>query len=312
MKVLVTGANGFVGAKFVQKLRDAGNDVVAATREMVGDINADTDWCALLQGVDIVIHTAARAHVLCEDSADPVQAYTCTNVDATENLARQAAQAGVKRFLFMSSINVLASYSDKPLQADDEPAPTNDFSRSKWQAEQALMKIADASELDYTIIRAPLVYGPGVGANFYSLLQHVDKQCPLPFACVNAQRDFVSSANLCDLVMTCIDHPSAANQIFLVADGSPISTGDMIKKLAVMMGRKTRMLPVPAWILFTAATLLGKKRSYHSVCSALVIDMSKTRDLLGWTPPKPLDDGLKRTVDWYLESVYAAHKSKEN
>ena len=304
LSVLVTGANGFIGSALVQYLEEAGHKVIPATRAEVGSINADTDWFELLQGVDVVVHTAARVHVLHEKVADPMSEFRITNVYATMNLAEQAAANGVKRFIFLSTIGVLGNYSMHPLHEDDEVNPSNAYSASKWEAEQGLIELADKGVIETVIIRPPLVYGVGVKANFYRLMKAVDKGWPMPFGRVRNKRDFVSKRNLCGLIATCLDHPQAKNQTFLVSDDKQISTPDLIAMLAFLMAKKAWLIPLPVRLVHLAAKLLRKERLYHSICNSLRVDCSKAKNLLGWQPEQSMDDGLKKTVDWYRESVY--------
>lgn len=267
----------------------------------VGDVTGTTDWSEALHGVDVVVHLAARVHVLYESVTDPISEFRHTNVDATVNLARQAAQAGVKRFVFISSIGVLGNYSIRPFQEDNRPMPSNAYSASKQEAERQLMAVSRDTGLEIVIIRPPLVYGPGVKANFYRLMHAVDARKPLPFGLVKNKRDFISVTNMCSLIECCLTHPEAAGQIFLAADGEAVSTPALIRKLAALLGVKPRLIPVPVSLLLLGAMLLRKERFYHSICSSLRIDTSKAQSLLGWVPPQSLDEGLRQTVEWYLE-----------
>jgi nucleoside-diphosphate-sugar epimerase len=309
VKVLVTGANGFIGCHLSRWLVQEGYEVHKAVRQasamqdhvfQVGDINGQTDWSQALDGVDVVVHAAARVHVLYETVTDPISEFRHANVDATINLAEQAHRMGVKRFVFISTIGVLGNYSRAPFVEGKQPYPSNAYSASKMEAEQQLLRLAKKTGLEVVIIRPPLVYGPGVKANFYRLMQAIDHSKPMPFGAVCNARDFISVANICSLITTCLTHPAAANEIFLAADGEPVSTPALIRKLAAAMGRKAKLIPIPVWVLSAGAFLLRKERFYHSICSSLRIDTSKARTLLGWQPPQSLDDGLRQTVEWYV------------
>lgn len=275
----------------------------------IGDIDGATDWSSALEGVDAVIHAAARVHVLHEPVRDPLSEFRHVNIDATVKLAEQAAEAGVKRFVFLSTIGVLGNYSKTPMNEHKNPTPPNAYSASKREAEVRLMQVADRTGLEVVIIRPPLVYGPGVKANFLRLMQAVDKGLPLPFGRVRNLRDFVSIDNLCSLILLCLHHPAAANQMFVVADGEPISTPALIRRLAKLMGRPSRLLPVPRWMLWQGARLMHKERLYHSICSSLRVDTSHARRTLGWQPVETLDEGLRQTVAWYMHQKQAAQSA---
>lgn len=316
MKVLVTGANGFVGSWLCDVLQREGHEVVRAIRSgectnplhhhiVIGDMDGGTDWLPALAGVEVVIHTAARVHVLHESVTDPLSEFRHVNIDATVRLAEQAAESGVQRFIFISTIGVLGNYSTTPMDEHRTPNPPNAYSASKREAEVRLMQVADRTALQAVIVRPPLVYGPGVKANFLRLMQAVDKGMLLPFGRVRNKRDFISIENLCQLVMLCLDHPAAANQIFVVADGEPISTPALIRKLARLMEKPARLLPVPRWLLWQGAKFMRKERLYHSICSSLRIDTSHARTLLGWQPAQSFDEGLRQTVEWYKQQSSA-------
>lgn len=290
-------------------LEDAGHHVRRACRSsiagcadayVIGELSEETEWRDALDGVDVVVHTAARVHVLHESVSDPVSEFRRVNVRSTQHLARQAAQQGVKRLIFISTIGVLGNYSKEPFTEGDKPNPSNIYSMSKWEAEQALLRIADEVKLDVVIIRPPLVYGPGVKANFLRLMQCVNRQHTLPFKWVHNARDFISIGNLCHFIEEVLEHPKAVNETYLVSDNEPISTPDLICALAQHCGVQPKLLPVPTWILRLGAKLLSKERFYHSVCSSLRIDTRKAHDQLGWYPKETMQEGLRQTVDWYL------------
>ena len=312
MKILVTGANGFVGSHLCEMLAQQGHQVVRAVRSRqsgdgddvveTGEISSTTDWRAALEGVEVVVHSAARVHVLNESINEPMSEFREINVHGTVRLAEQAAAAGVKRLVFISTIGVLGNYSESPLHEHYHPHPSNGYSRSKREAEAKLMQLPPECGIEITIIRPPLVYGPGVKANFLKLMRCIDAARPLPFGMVPNARDYVSIANLCHFIERCLWHEAAANQVFLVADGEPISTPELIRRLARLMGRPVRLLPVPRWVLRVGARLLRKERLYHSICSSLRIDTSKAQLYLDWQPVESLQQGLEQTVAWYRSS----------
>ena len=311
MKVLVTGANGFVGRAVWQRLNsmsgvqaigsvrgataftDSGASVVA-----VGDMSAQTHWSSALAGVEAVVHAAARVHVMDETATDPLTEFRRVNVQGTLHLARQAAKAGVLRFVFISSIKVNgeATKQGSPFFADDLPAPLDPYGVSKMEAEQGLREIAAQTGMEVVIIRPPLVYGPGVKANFAALMQIVQRGWPLPLGAVNNKRSLVALGNLVDFIATCLSHPQASNQTFLVSDGYDLSTTELVGGLARAAGVPARLVPVPVWALRTGATLLRKADAAQRLCGNLQVDISKARSLLGWAPPVSVDEGLRRAV----------------
>ncbi|WP_417223853.1 UDP-glucose 4-epimerase family protein [Amphritea sp.] len=311
MKLLVTGATGFLGSNLVFRLSALGCDVVISSRGStasvsfggsvvnVGNMDANTDWQAAVQNVDAVIHTAAIAHVINENNANSIEHYSDVNAKGTLNLARQAASAGVKRFIFISTVKVLGESTavDKPFKANDQFNPIGPYARSKWLAELGLMQLGADTNMEVVIIRPPLVYGPGVKANFLRMIQLVEKGIPLPLGAINNKRSFVALDNLVDLIITCIDHPAAANEVFLAGDGEDLSTSELLRGIAVAMGKPSRLFPVPeSWLRF-AARLLGKKDIADRLLDSLQVDISKTRDMLGWSPPISVEEGLRRCFD---------------
>lgn len=311
--ILVTGANGFVGGALIMRLtadREY-NGVVAAVRRktesrpegvrqvQVGDLLSTTDWCLALKGVDAVVHCAARVHVMQEDATDPLQAYREVNVNGTLNLARQSAQAEVRRFVFVSSIKVNgeATQPDQPFSADDVPSPLDPYGVSKLEAEQGLRDIEAQTGMEVVIVRPPLVYGPGVKANFASMMRWVARGIPLPLGALQNARSMVALDNLVDLLVTCLTHPAAAGQTFLVSDGEDVSTTELLRRTAQAMDKKALLLPVPASGLELGASLLGKRAVAQRLCGSLQVDIEKTRRLLGWSPPLTLDQGLKKAVE---------------
>lgn len=318
MKVLVTGSNGFVGRAVLQRLnnmsgvealgsvrRAAAFTEVGASVVAVGDLSAQTDWSVALAGIDVVLHAAARVHVMDDTATDPLVEFRRINVYGTLNLARQAAASGVRRFVFISSIKVNGETTelDQPFTADDEPAPLDPYGISKMEAEQGLRKIAAETGMEVVIIRPPLVYGPGVKANFQAMMRWLARGVPLPLGAIHNRRSMVSLDNLVDLIVTCIDHPAAANQTFLVSDGEDLSMTQLLQRLGRALGKPARLIPVPAMLLKAGAALVGKPAIAQRLCGSLQVDISKTRQLLGWTPPLSVDEGLKRAAEGYLREA---------
>lgn len=308
MKVLVTGSNGFIGSTLCDQLADADVGFIRAVRNphsgavAVGSINGETDWSEALQDVGAVVHLAARVHVLNENTLDSEAEFQKVNVDGTANLARQAAQAGVSRFVFISSIGVHGQNSGEvPFSADDLPAPHNQYSRSKQRAEQELKKVCDETEMESVVIRPPLVYGPGEGANFLRLMKWIDSGIPLPLGALKNLRSLVFAGNLCNLILKCLTHPAAAGETFLVSDDRDISTPELFRMMGSKMGKPARLFPVPQPMLCLAGGLLGRSRDITRLCGSLQLDISHTQKVLGWTPPFTLEAGVKKTVLDYLE-----------
>ena len=310
-KVLVTGASGFLGGAVVECLATCeSHDVLAMVRSEstmftphVELVCADLDNLSRrplpLVGVDVIVHCAARVHVMGDNSDDPLTQYRRINVDATVELAKQAVLAGVKRFIFISSIKVNGEVTvrGKPYTAEDLPAPSDPYGISKMEAEQQLKLIADTSNLEVVIIRPVLIYGPGVKANFNSMMKWLSSGVPLPLGAIRNQRSLVALDNLVDLIVTCISHPAAANQIFLVSDGDDMSTTKLLTRMGVALSKKARLLPVPTSIVFTCAALLGLRGVAQRLCGSLQVDISKTHDLLGWSPPSTVEDSLLKTAE---------------
>lgn len=310
MKVLITGVSGFVGRALCVTLSRSGHSVRGALRQIectgvlsegvelvvVGQINAETDWEAALAGCDLVVHLAARVHVMDDEASDPLAEFHETNTEATLNLARQASQAGVKRFVFISTIKVNGEGGDAPYRETDMPAPEDAYAISKWEAEQGLQRIARETGLEVVILRPPLVYGPGVKANFLRLMQTVQKGWPLPLGAIRNRRSLLYLGNFVDAIRLCIEHPAAAGQTFLLDDGKPVSTPELIRALAHAMGRPARLLAVPAGVLEVAGALSGRRAAVARLTGSLFVDSSAIRSRLGWMPPYTLQQGLAATV----------------
>lgn len=306
MKVLVTGANGFVGRALCARLDQAGHQVVPGVRrpcgisgeKVVGDIDGATRWAEAVQGCQTVVHLAARVHVMRDTAADPFDEFRRTNVAGTLNLARQAAAAGVRRFVFISSVKVHgeSTQAGRLFSEGDAPAPQDAYGLSKLEAEQGLLSMAQATGMELVIIRPPLVYGPGVRANFQSLMRAVAKGLPLPLAAVDNRRSLVGLDNLVDFIVTCMAHPAAANQTFLVSDGEDLSTPELIRRLAQSMGKPPRLFALPQGLLRALAALAGRKAAMERVCGNLQVDITKARTILAWRPPQSVRQGLSQTV----------------
>lgn len=312
MKILVTGASGFIGTALIRSLcdKDCFRIVAALRHQMTGvptgvdfvkvnGLTAVTDWNMALAEVGVVVHLAARVHVMNDLSMDPLAKFRQVNVAGTLNLARQAAAAGVKRFIFLSSIKVNgeSTLPGHPFSERDIPAPQAPYSVSKYEAEEGLRQLAKETGMAVTIIRPPLVYGHGVKANFQHMLLWVKRGIPLPLGAISNQRSLVALDNLIDFILTCIVHPNAADQTFLVADGEDLSTTELLRRVGLALGKPARLIPVAVSLLNLSATLTGKKAIAQRLCGSLQVDISKARELLGWTPPLSLDDGLRRAVE---------------
>lgn len=314
--ILLTGATGFVGGAILKRLcNDRILPVVAVVRGesqikvqdvstlRIDSFDGTTPWEGKLAGSSVIIHSAARVHVMNDAESDPLAAFRKVNVEGTLNLARQAAASGVQRFIFISSIKVNGegTASGAAYTADDAPAPVDPYGISKMEAEQGLRKIAAETAMEVVIIRPVLVYGPGVKANFLSMMRWLSKGIPLPFGAINNSRSLVALDNLVDLVITCIDHPAAANQTFLVSDGEDLSTTVLLSKMANALEKPARLIPVPSWLLQGGAQLLGKKGLSQRLCGSLQVDIKKTRTLLSWTPPISVDEALAATALHFRE-----------
>ncbi len=315
-RILVTGARGFVGKVLCANLQQRGYRVRGAVRAagaatersgrepsetaVVGEITPETDWGAALASVDAIIHLAARVHVMRDVAADPLAEFRRVNTAGTERLARSAAAAGVRRLVYVSSIKVNGeeTFGDRAFSASDDPAPQDAYAVSKWEAEQALQRVARETGLEIVIVRPPLVYGPGVKGNFAQLLEVAAKGIPLPLGSVRNQRDLIYVANLADALAVCAMHPAAAGQTYLVCDGQPVSTPDLLRKLAVAMGAPARVFSCPPAALRLAGRLTGKTRQMARLLGSLRVDDAKIRTDLHWAPPCTLQQGLQVTAEW--------------
>lgn len=307
MNILLTGATGFLGTRLAGEIaRKGGHGLTCAVRRagsarygtelVVNGLDAGTDWSDAVRNQNVVVHAAARAHVMKEGMADPLSEYRRVNVGGTIKLARQAAEAGVRRFVFISSIKVNgeSTVAGNPFTAQDIPAPSDPYGISKMEAENGLSQIARDTGMELVVIRPPLVYGPGVKGNFASMIKMVEKGLPLPLGAVYNQRSLVSLDNLVDFIVTCIDHPAAANEVFLVGDGRDLSTTELLREVGKAMGVPARLIPVPAGVLMFTARVFGKKEVADRVLGSLQVDISKARRLLNWEPALSVEEGLRR------------------
>ncbi|MBN1242936.1 MAG: NAD-dependent epimerase/dehydratase family protein [Spirochaetales bacterium] len=316
MSTLVTGANGFIGTALIKRLADARVPVRAAARStdyarpdsvvpaVIGDIGPGTDWDEALAGVDRVAHLASRVHVMRDTAKDPLREFRRVNVEGTLNLARQAALAGVKRFVFISSIKVNgeSTRGGERFRLEDAPRPADPYAMSKHEAEIGLRSIAAESGMELVVVRPALVYGPGVKGNFLALMRLVAKGIPLPFASVRNARSMMGLGNLVDLIARCLEHPAAADRVFLACDGADHSTAELIRALGRALGRPARLFAAPPALLRAAGRLLGRSGQVSRLLDDLRVDGSATFAVLGWRPPDGLEAELDRTARRFLES----------
>ena len=312
-KILITGATGFVGQAVCKKLREGGHMLTGTTRTPdqgagpervplyhIPEIGPDTDWSQAVSGADIVIHLAARVHVMKDRSPDPLADYRNVNTAGTRKLAQQAAAAGVKRFVFISTIKVAGENSPvSGFTEDDHAMPEDPYGVSKWEAEQALADISRSTGLEVVILRPPLVYGPGVKGNFLSLFEAINKNRVLPLGAIQNHRSFLSVFNLADAIATAAEHPNAAGQTFFVADEHAISTPDLVRKIAAALDTKPRLLNFPLGLLKIAGFLTGKSAAVQRVAGSLTVNTRRIQTQLNWHPPVLMEDGLKETADWF-------------
>ncbi len=311
MRFLVTGANGFVGTALCNELAARGLYCRAAMRNAIdgerfyasGELTAHTDWRPALENIDVVVHLAARVHVMRDAAVDPLSEFRRTNVEATVNLARQAVEAGVRRFVFVSSIKVNGEYSPagEVFSEADAPAPDDAYALSKWEAEQALLRVGVETGLEVVIVRPPLVYGPGVRANFLQLLRRVRGGWPMPFKAITNKRSLLFVGNLADALILCATHDEAAGETYLLDDGNALSSSELVAAIARSLGAPNRDFAVPLWVLNAAARVLGRQAMIERLTRSLVLSNQKITTQLGWSPPFTVDEGLRVTAQWYTQ-----------
>ena len=317
MLIAVTGASGFIGCALVKALSARGLPLRGLVRSrnslscfsdttvenfIMGDIHIGTDWSPGLSDVDCVIHCAARAHIMRETASNALAAYRAVNVAGTRHLAEQAAALGVKRIVYLSSVKVNGENTEAGARFahNDKPMPEDAYGISKWEAEQALREVSARTGLEVVIVRPPLVYGPGVKGNFRRLLRLAAGGAPLPLGAIRNQRSLAGLDNLVDLLIRCVDHSAAAGQTFLVSDGHDLATPALIRGLARALGKSPRLLPVPPSILRLAGRITGRAAEVERLIGSLQVDITHTREVLGWTPLVSVDEGLRTTAKWYL------------
>lgn len=313
MKILVTGASGFVGRNLITYLKfHTNNEVITFGRTRVdgsdshisGDLTDGIDFSSILLGVDVVIHCAGRAHVMNDCSSDALSSYRIVNTEPTVKLAKFAAKAGVGRFIYLSSIKVNGESTTgrAPFSSIDQHLPTDDYGISKSEAELGLIDVANHTNLDYVIIRPTLIYGEGVKANFESLMSLVNKRVPLPFGCINEnRRSIVSIRNVVELITICLDHPKAANEIFLISDDDDLSTKMLVQKMSIALEKPSFQIPVPVWVYKLIGEVCNRKALIERLIGSLQVDITHTKKTLDWSPSQSVDDGF-RDVAHYIKS----------
>lgn len=314
VKLLITGASGFLGRHLCAAAVGKGIPIRRAVRRStgsgdwgMGDISGKTDWSAALKGVDTVIHLAGRVHIMQDHGNHLLAEFRRVNAEGTFNLAIQAARAGARRFIFISSskVNGEMTLPRIPFTTNDKPAPVGPYALSKYEAEQTLQTVNGKTGLEIVIIRPPLIYGPGAKANFRKLIEAVDRGIPLPFGSIQNRRSFLSLTNLVDLIYRCVEHPKAAGATFLASDGEDVSTPELVRRIAKALGRPAKLLPVPEWLMKLGGTITGKSAEVERLCGSLQIDSSKARRVLGWTPRCSMEEELRRVAEWWKSADFA-------
>lgn len=310
-QILITGATGFIGSNLCKQATNEGWAVRPVTRRagavggiVIEDITLNTDWSAALKNVDIVIHLAARVHIMDDSSNNPLEEFRRINTEATLNLAKQAAEYGIKRFIYLSSIKVNGESTQlgKPFTENDKYVPVDPYALSKYEAEQELLKLASETKMEVVIIRPPLVYGENVKANFLNMMKWLCKRLPLPFGTINNKRSLVALDNLVDFILTCVEHPAAANQIFFVSDDDDLSTSELLQQVAVVLGKKSRLFAINEKVIELSLSLIGKKDLAQRLCGSLQVDISKAKKLLNWTPIISVEEGLQKTAQHFIRA----------
>jgi nucleoside-diphosphate-sugar epimerase len=314
-KVLVTGANGFIGTMLCKKLLNENFRVHGTVRPgkayllpegveaaHIESIDGDTDWKNTLEEINMIVHLAARVHIMNDIFADASSAYRYVNVAGTDLLSRMGAASGCRRFVFISSVKVNGEERAQPYTERDMPMPLDPYGISKWEAEQKLHKVAKETGMELVVLRPPLVYGSGVKANFLRLIKTVDRGFPLPLASVNNIRSLIYLENLVDAIITCLVHPKAAGETFLVSDNMDLSTPELIRLMVEAMGRKARLFSFPPHMLKTIGKITGRSSEIYRLMGSLCVDSSKIKMMLGWNPPYTPEEGIRKTIEWYLKS----------
>ncbi|MBU4491097.1 MAG: SDR family oxidoreductase [Euryarchaeota archaeon] len=315
-RVLITGADGFVGKALCAEMVSRGWNVRASVRSRekikslpeeievieTGLIGPDTEWKDALDNVESVVHLAGRVHIMDDSSSDPLSEYRIINTAGTEKLARSAASSGIRRFIFMSTVKVNGEGREEPYNEEDVPGPVDPYGISKWEAEEKLKIIGYETGMETVIIRAPMVYGPGVKANFIRLIKAVDRGIPMPFLSVNNRRSLIYFGNLVDSIIACLNHQKAAGQTYLVSDNEDVSTPELIRQMEEALGKPARLFYLPLFMLRLAGVITGKSKEINRLTDSLAVDSSKIRKELGWNPPFTLAQGLKETSEWYKKT----------
>jgi nucleoside-diphosphate-sugar epimerase len=305
VNILITGASGFIGQALAKEVYKAGHSVTQSIHSQSSkcldlgkvisvDFSGKFDLDEVLSDIDVVVHTAARVHIMHDMEKDPLSAFLKVNTLGTLQIAKQASEANVKRFIFLSSIGVNGGSNSRPFLEANIANPRDDYSLSKYEAEKGLLEICKKSKMELVIVRPPLVYGPGVKANFSSLINYATRGFPLPFGAVNNKRSLIALENLVSFISCCLAHPKAANETFLISDGEDVSTTELLRKVAAAYGKKLRLFPISTGFMASVAKLVGKKTVSDRVFGTLLIDNSKARGLLGWEPVITMDEQLKR------------------
>lgn len=303
MRVLVTGPTGFVGRAATTRLSQDGHEVIAGGRRDIGNLGPDANMVEHLAGIDVIVHLAARAHVMRETYPEPNEDYDWINAEGTFKLAEDAAAAGVRRFVYLSTAKVMGPVGKvHPFAETDAPDPADAYARSKLRAELHLAEVAFLTGLEVAVLRAPLVYGPGVKGNFLALIRHALSGRRLPLASVANRRSLVSLGNLTDALAVAVTHPAAAGLTAFVSDGEDLSTPDLIRRIAAAAGRASRLVAVPAWLLRGGARLTGKGAMADRLLGSYAVSNATFRSATDWTPPQDVDAGLADTVGWYLRT----------
>ena len=317
-RILITGANGFVGSAVCKYLRQSGYHMLTGTTRRSGlgvgpegvpmyhvpEVGPDTDWSKAVSGADSVVHLAARVHVMKDRSVDPLAAFRRVNTEGTKVLAAQAATAGVKRFVYVSTVKVAGETSPKTGFSERNPAkPEDAYGISKWEAEQALTEITKATAMEVVILRPPLVYGPGVKGNFLSLFKAIQKGSLLPLGAIQNKRSLLYVQNLADVIAKTILHPNAGNQTFFVSDAETVSTPDLVRKIAMALGKNPRLFNFPLNLLQIAGTMSGKSSAVERLLGSLTIDSDHIRKKLSWEQPYSMEEGLKETANWFNSNI---------